>query len=101
LLPEKEIPVLKPARACGGMIRTWASKYRARVDGPEDAYVDRFAYSVTSESFWDVLRAYETDNYEVVRCTIEMDGGTVRDCTFRSVGDIDHRYLRDLREMNA
>ena len=44
LLPEKETPGLKPARACRGMITIWASRYRALVDGPEDAYVDGFAY---------------------------------------------------------
>jgi hypothetical protein len=43
-----------------------------------------------SKEYEDALRGYETDNYEVVRCTISIEGGKmVKGCTFRFVGTID------------
>lgn len=56
------------------------------VDGPLAVSVTRKTYLVESVEHEEVLRAYETANYEVVRCVIEMEGGlTVQGCTFRFV----------------
>lgn len=65
----------------------WGDKYNALVDG--DSCVDGVAYCVQSEAQEDALRYYETHMYEVVRCTLLMNGRTERGCVFRFVGDLD------------
>lgn len=85
-----EEPQLYPATVTGGVLETWGGKYRALVDGPETARVQESAYHVMTKGHEDALRAYETDNYEVVRCSIEMEGMVVQGCTFRFVGEIDN-----------
>lgn len=88
-LPEDKTPVLEPASTTGGILRTWAGKYQALVDGPPNASVKGSAYEVISKEHEDALRSYETDNYEVVRCTISIEGRQVQGCTFRFVGSLD------------
>ena len=87
-LPEANSPILRPARVSQGIIKTWAHKYKALIDGPSTAHVDGWAYEVTSSEHEDALLFYETEMYEVVRCTIAMNAGedVVQGCTFRFVG---------------
>jgi hypothetical protein len=59
------------------------------VDGPETARVQGSVYHVMTKGYEDALRAYETDNYEAVRCSIEMEGMVVQGYTFRFVCEID------------
>lgn len=71
-----------------GTLGAWAGKYLAvkdSVQGTGDLVQGR-AFRVESQDQEDVLRYYETDNYEVVRCEIEMAEGTVRGLTFRFIG---------------
>ncbi|KAE8454115.1 hypothetical protein EG329_005039 [Mollisiaceae sp. DMI_Dod_QoI] len=82
-------PQLHPAAIRHGVLRTWAGKYKALADGPESSCVDGMAYKVSSEAHEAALRGYETNRYEVVRCTIEMKGELVPGCTFRFVGTTD------------
>ena len=79
-----EVPILHLAKILGGVVK-WAGLYKALVDGPETAEVEGWAYLVKTEEQEDDLRFYETANYEVVRCGIIMEGGTVDGCTFRFV----------------
>ena len=80
-----ELPILHPARILGGVVKEWAGKYKALVDGPESAMVQGCAYLVETQKQEDELRFYETAGYEVVRCGIFMEGGRVDGCTFRFV----------------
>ncbi|RDW76547.1 gamma-glutamylcyclotransferase family protein [Aspergillus mulundensis] len=81
-------PTLCPATV-QGELRTWGGKYKALTDGVDT--VDGWAYEVTSAAHEDVLRYYETDQYEVVRCAITMTHAaeTVFGLTFRYVGACD------------
>lgn len=88
-LPEDKISLLAPAIISGGVIKTWASKYKALVDGSSSCLVKGSAFQVMSREQEDALRSYETDNYEVVRCEISTGGSAVPGCTFRFVGKID------------
>ncbi|KAL8715785.1 MAG: hypothetical protein Q9220_000452 [cf. Caloplaca sp. 1 TL-2023] len=80
-----EPPDLIPASVKGGVIRTHQQrKYKALVDGPATAQVDGFAFLVENAEQEGCLRYRETNNYEVVRCEIVMNGKeTVRGLTFR------------------
>ncbi|KAL1648782.1 hypothetical protein SLS58_001961 [Diplodia intermedia] len=78
-----ERPVLHRAAVRGASVGTWGGKYKALVDGPRK--VDGWAYKVMNKEQEDILRAYETEKYEVVRCRIEMEGEDVMGCTFRFV----------------
>ena len=78
-----EDPILEPACLAGGIIKTWAGKYKALVDGSETARVKGWAYRVETEECEDALRFYESEKYEVVRCCIAMAGKEVKGCTFR------------------
>lgn len=89
-LSEDEIPILHQASVMGGKMETWGEgKYNALVDGPETSRIKGSAYLVTSEEHEDRLRKYESDAYEVVRCSVEMNNTTVQGCTFRFIGEID------------
>ncbi|KUJ19566.1 uncharacterized protein LY89DRAFT_562361, partial [Mollisia scopiformis] len=79
-------PILWPATVRGGVLKTWAGKYRALVDGAESSVIDGSAYEVQSKAQEDALRAYETSKYEVVRCMIEVGCRRIPGCTFRFVG---------------
>ncbi|KAK0734041.1 hypothetical protein B0T26DRAFT_745998 [Lasiosphaeria miniovina] len=69
-------PTYRPAKIHGGLLEAWAGKYRA---------------------LEEALCRYETDQYEVVRCEIEMERAqeeeeeeeTIRGLTFRFVGEVD------------
>lgn len=91
-LPDGVFPELIPAAILDGAIKIWEGKYKALVDKP-GATVDGFAYQVASVEQEDVLRIYETENYEVVRAKIELNenGGNhwVRGYTFRFSGFVD------------
>ncbi|KAL4899037.1 hypothetical protein BDW74DRAFT_171805 [Aspergillus multicolor] len=71
-------PILRPA-TIQGKLRTWGNT------------VDGWAYEVASAAHEDVLRYYETEQYEVVRCAITMTDTpeTVFGLTFRFVGACD------------
>jgi Gamma-glutamyl cyclotransferase, AIG2-like len=84
-----EEPKLHPASITGGVLGIWRGKYRALVDGPENAKVQGSAFRVVTKEHKVALRHYETDNYAVVRCVIEFEGRTVQGCTLRFVGEID------------
>ena len=77
---------LVPASISGGLIKSWAGKYKALVDGASTDYVHGSACEITSREQEDALLTYETENYEVVRCCITMASETVQGVTFRFVG---------------
>lgn len=88
--PSEYEHVLRAATVTGGTLKTWGGKYKALVDGPTDAKVEGSAYQVMLKGHEDSLRSYETDNYEVVRCSVSIEGlGRVQGCTFRFVGVLD------------
>lgn len=90
LLEDDPDPFLHEASVKRGRMETWGEgKYNALVDGPETSSIKGSAYQVMSEEHEDSLRKYETNAYEVVRCTIEMDGGIEKGCTLRFVGKAD------------
>lgn len=80
-------PEYIPARVTGGLVKTWAGKYRALVDGPSDAVIQGRAFLVENQEWETSLRCFETDEYEVVRCNIDMGDIVVRGLTFRYTGD--------------
>lgn len=82
-------PQFFQATVRGGVLKTWGGKYQALVDGPESERVRGSAYMVTSKEHEHALRLYETDKYEVVRCTIQFEGSAIQGCTFRFVGEVD------------
>ncbi|KAH6661286.1 hypothetical protein BKA67DRAFT_654409 [Truncatella angustata] len=86
-------PHLVPAQTRGGVLKTWGGKYKALVDQMTTGSVgiiDGHAFLVETYEQETALRAYETDNYEVVRCGIEMKGERyVNGLTFRFVGEVD------------
>ncbi|CZR66905.1 uncharacterized protein PAC_16806 [Phialocephala subalpina] len=83
-------PMLWPASVRGGVLRTWAGKYRALVDGCEEDVVEGKAYEVETREHEDALRSYETSKYEVVRCVIQVGYREIPGCTFRFVGVADN-----------
>lgn len=87
-LPKTETPILIPARIFRGLIKTWSCKYKALVDGASTDFINGSAYEVTSKEREDALRLYETENYEVVRCSIAMASRTVQGLTFRFAGSL-------------
>lgn len=89
-LGEDEIPILHEASVMGGNLATWGNgKYNALLNGPETSRIEGSAYQVASEEDEDALREYETNAYEVVKCSIVMNGCVVDGRTFRFVGEID------------
>lgn len=85
-----EVPRLIPAHISGGVLKTWGGKYKALVDQRgygKESKVAGHAFCVESEKVETGLRVYETDKYEVVRCTIEMGDRREQGLTFRFVGD--------------
>jgi hypothetical protein len=87
-----EEPIFTPATVTGGVIKKWRGKYNALIDGPDTACVDGWAYLVVTEEHEESLRFYETENYEVVRCTIIIKdtSDTVKGLTFKFVGPSEH-----------
>ncbi|KAK5046790.1 hypothetical protein LTR84_007144 [Exophiala bonariae] len=83
LVPDTQ-PVLISARIQGGRLRTWGGRYKALVDAPNStAEVSGSAFLVQSAEQENSLRFYETDKYEVVRCTILLAGEAQPGLTFR------------------
>ncbi|WEW57119.1 hypothetical protein PRK78_002579 [Emydomyces testavorans] len=77
-------PILREATITGGILKIWAGKYKALVDGPPSACVHGWAYEVLSQKHEESLQIYETSRYEVVRCRILITGkGAVQGLTFR------------------
>ena len=80
-----EYPEFHAAKITGGALGFWATKYYALKDDV-NGMVHGKAFLVQDKDQEDVLCLYETDEYEVVRCHIEMeDGETVEGLTFRFV----------------
>ncbi|KAL8682219.1 MAG: hypothetical protein Q9186_001678 [Xanthomendoza sp. 1 TL-2023] len=65
-------PTMTPASIQGGTLRTWGRKYKALVDGPDEAQVNGYAFCVQSAEQEEYLRFRETEAYEVVRCRIVL-----------------------------
>ncbi|KAI9872560.1 MAG: hypothetical protein M1830_001478 [Pleopsidium flavum] len=88
LLSLSEPPIMRSASITGGIIKTWAGKYKAIVDGPASISTGGCAYLVTSRDHEDALSFYETEKYEVARCSITMqdNGEVVEGLTYRFVG---------------
>ncbi|XDG00434.1 hypothetical protein ABKA04_000049 [Annulohypoxylon sp. FPYF3050] len=84
-------PVYSPASITGGAMKTWGGKYKALVNAPDRSQeVHGQAFLVQDKEQEEALQLYETDNYEVVRCEIQLGGrDRVRGLTFRFVGDVD------------
>ena len=87
-LSEAGPPSLVPASISRGLVKSWAGKYKALVDGASTDDVHGSAYEVMSIEQEDILLTYETENYEVVRCCITMARETVQGLTFRFVGSL-------------
>ncbi|KKY27588.1 putative aig2-like protein [Phaeomoniella chlamydospora] len=86
LLSLESPPRYHSARVTGGIVKRWAGKYNAMIDGPEASVVDGWAYRVMSKHDEDILRFHESGNYEVVRCNISMHDRAVKGLTFRYSG---------------
>ena len=88
-IPEKEIG-LYPAGITGGIMSDWGGKYRALLDGDVTSAttVDGSGFLVESREVEDVLRTYETDRYEVVRCKMALieEAQEIAACTFKFLG---------------
>ena len=87
-LPEYASPILFPARISGGATKTWGGKYLALIDSDTNDKVLGSAYQVKDCRHEEVLLAYETEKYEVVRCLIDLDDRQVSGLTFRFVGNV-------------
>lgn len=87
-LTEEEQPLLVPATISRGIVRTWQHKYNALVDGASTDYVHGSAYRVTTKEREEALLLYETERYEVVRCSIMMGSEIVEGLTFRFAGTL-------------
>ncbi|KAF0324631.1 poly polymerase [Colletotrichum asianum] len=97
LLPaQNEYPQLgvdvdyREASINGGVLKTWGGKYKALVDAPDGKVppVKGKAFLAKDREVEETLRTYETDQYEVTRCLIEMADSVeeVRGLTFRFAG---------------
>lgn len=89
-LETSAVPKLHPAEVRGGRMETWGQgKYNAMIDDP-NGRIKGSAYWVMTKEHEEFLRLYETNAYEVVRCTISMETGeNIQGCTFRYIGRID------------
>lgn len=90
LLPEAEHPPLVPANISRGVVKTWQDKYNALVDGASTDCVHGLAYRVTTKEREEALLLYETEKYEVVRCSIMMERGPIEGLTFRFAGSLEY-----------
>jgi len=90
LLSLSEQPGLRLASVTGGILKTWAARYKAIVDAPASAShcIHGHAYRVLIREHEEALQYYETEKYEVVRCLIKLHDKTeevVNGLTFRFV----------------
>ena len=84
-----EPPTFTPATVKGGVIRTWRYNYNAVLEGGSSACVSGWAYLLQTEEHEEALRLYETENYEIVRCFISMEGKEIWGLTFKFVGSLE------------
>ena len=83
---EQDLGPLHPSSVSNGLLKTWGGKYKAIVDAGDKDIVTGVAYEVLNAEQEEALRAYETHQYELVRCNINFDDGrTVPGLTFRFV----------------
>ncbi|KAK4237760.1 hypothetical protein C8A03DRAFT_34233 [Achaetomium macrosporum] len=84
---DAELLMYRPAKITGGVLTQWGGKYMALVDATEMSTVVVSAFLVLTSEQEDVLRCYETDKYEVVRCEIRMldDNTVVKGLTWRFI----------------
>ncbi|CAJ2505613.1 Uu.00g130070.m01.CDS01 [Anthostomella pinea] len=88
-LPEGTYPQLRPARTRGGVLVAWGGKYRAMTDAPSNNtkawVVYGQAFLVTEEVSESKIRFFQSEQYDVVRCDIEIldTGESNRGLTFR------------------
>ena len=87
-LPEAEHPLITPAQISWGIVKTWQGKYNALVDGISTDSVHGSAYRVTTKEREEALLLYETEMYEVVRCSIITESGAFPGLTFRFAGSL-------------
>ena len=83
------MPVFRSTSITGGVVRSWGGKYRALVDSHATIPINGWAFQVVSREYEDALRLYETEAYEVVRCSITMKDKpdeVVNDLVFRFAG---------------
>ena len=86
--------VFTPATVTGAVVKKSRGKYNVLLDseGAKTAYVDGWPYLVETEEHEEAFRLYETENYDIVRCTISMEGRSdaVKGLTFKFVGPSEH-----------
>ena len=87
-LPEAERPLLIPANISRGRIRTWQNKHNALVNGVPGDRKHGSADRVTTKEREEALLLYETEKYELVRCSIRMESGTFQGLAFRLAGSL-------------
>ncbi|KAI0449351.1 hypothetical protein F5B21DRAFT_520335 [Xylaria acuta] len=80
-------PSYEDASVQGGILKLWGGKYKALMDSPGEV-VHGSAFLVQDRDQEEILRCYETENYEVVRCELKLGGQKVKGLTFRFVGDL-------------
>ncbi|KAK5626388.1 hypothetical protein RRF57_002103 [Xylaria bambusicola] len=80
-------PLYKDATVYGGTLKTWGRKYKAMIDSPGGVVHGRASW-VQNEYQEDILRAYETEKYEVVRCELYTGTAKIKGLTFRFIGDL-------------
>lgn len=58
------------------------------IDDSEFDFTEEYAYLITSRDHDDALSFYETEKYEIVRCSITMqdNGEVVKGLTYRFAG---------------
>ncbi|KAI1737151.1 hypothetical protein F4680DRAFT_460673 [Xylaria scruposa] len=81
------VPLHKDASVQGGILKTWRGKYKAMVDSL-GGIVHGSAFLVQDQNQEEILRCYETESYEVVRCELDIKGERVMRLTFRFVGNL-------------
>ncbi|MCJ1248252.1 hypothetical protein MMC30_005469 [Trapelia coarctata] len=80
-VPEAGMTLL-PATISGGVVKTWVGKYKALFNEPAEAVLQGSAFRVESREHEQELLFYETEKYEVVRCTITLSTGeAIQGCT--------------------
>ena len=88
------LPTLTPARVLGWAIKLWGP-YPALVDGEPLQPVDGMAFEILSKTQLDRLISYETDQYQLQPCYIDIRNhddsvrGTVDGVTFIWNGELD------------
>jgi hypothetical protein len=78
------VPSYRNAYVQEGMLKTWGGKYKALVDNPGGVAYGS-AFLVQDQEQEDILRCYETENYEVVRCNLIIENEKVSALTFRFI----------------